>query len=124
MKLKFKISNEDLFLEDIFEWNIENWNGLPHEKESEIFNLCGFSWKLILSPCGSDRKNEYVSLFLENFNALKYFNTDDNYKYIDANQYNINVPTKFVLYIRQCNNLSNYVAKRILILIIIIIIME
>jgi len=44
IKKSFKITNEDLINEDIFEWNIENWKDLKNENESETFELCGLNW--------------------------------------------------------------------------------
>ncbi|KAL6616878.1 hypothetical protein U3516DRAFT_338996 [Neocallimastix sp. 'constans'] len=124
IKKSFKITNEDLINEDIFEWNIENWKDLKNENESETFELCGLNWNLILFPNGSDVNNEYISLFLQNFDALNYYNYDDNYKYNDDNQYDINVFTRFILYLRKNDDFSKYEAKQILRMTIIIIIME
>ncbi|KAL6632213.1 hypothetical protein U3516DRAFT_532211 [Neocallimastix sp. 'constans'] len=108
IKNRFYFQSNELLQEDIFEWNIENWNGLIPEKKSELFNLCGLNWNLILFP---NKGKKYISLFLENFDALKYYNSDDKYEYNDDNQFNINVYVKYVLYVRHCNDLSKYEAK-------------
>ncbi|ORY29211.1 hypothetical protein LY90DRAFT_512939 [Neocallimastix californiae] len=47
---------------------------------------------LILFP---NKGKKYISLFLENFDALKYYNSDDKYEYNDDNQFNINVYVNF-----------------------------
>jgi len=44
IKNRFYFQSNELLQEDIFEWNIENWNGLIPEKKSELFNLCGLNW--------------------------------------------------------------------------------
>ncbi|KAG4091544.1 hypothetical protein H8356DRAFT_1278918 [Neocallimastix lanati (nom. inval.)] len=111
LKEKFGFPDEDLLYEDIYEWNIENWKELSNENKSETFKLCGLNWNIILYPNGFKTKNEFVSLFLENFNALRYYNFDDDYKYNSDNQFNINVDTKFAFYIREYDNISNYEAK-------------
>ncbi|OUM56118.1 hypothetical protein PIROE2DRAFT_19427 [Piromyces sp. E2] len=113
IKLKglFNFPRDNLLEEDIFEWNIENWEGLTHETTSKIFKLCGLNWNLILYRYGYNQTNEYVSVALENFDALKCYNTDDNFRPIDDNQYNINVPTKFAIYIRQNYDFSKFEAK-------------
>ncbi|ORY05309.1 hypothetical protein LY90DRAFT_519349, partial [Neocallimastix californiae] len=99
---------ENLLSEDIFEWDIENWKGLKNENTKENFKLCGLNWNLTLYPHGSDKKDEYVSMALENYNALKYYSSDNNYKYNEDNQFNLNVPTVFVLYIRKYDGSLSY----------------
>lgn len=44
IKQIFKFEKNEFLMEDIFEWNIENWNGLKPENSSKTFNLCGLNW--------------------------------------------------------------------------------